>query len=163
MSDGFRAARGEIAGYLDVDLEVHAATSRRWSARSSAGADVATVQRIYAFQVRSLDRYVMSRGYSFLVRRMLARAPSATRRPATSSSAARELLPLLDEIEDSGWFWDTEFMVRARAARACASSRSRAPTCGATTRHPPCAALRDSLRYFVQLAALPAQAAERSG
>src|SRR5262245_59320249 len=24
VTDGFRAARGEIAGYLDVDLEVHA-------------------------------------------------------------------------------------------------------------------------------------------
>ena len=23
------------------------------------------------------------------------------------------MLPLLDEIEDAGWFWDTEFMVRA--------------------------------------------------
>ena len=23
------------------------------------------------------------------------------------------MLPLLDEIQDPGWFWDTEFMVRA--------------------------------------------------
>ena len=62
---------GEIAGYLDVDLEVHCRYIPSLVRAIEKGADVATLRRIYAFQLRSLDRYFMSRGYSFLVRRLL--------------------------------------------------------------------------------------------
>ena len=71
VTDGFRAARGEIAGYLDVDLEVHCRYIPSLVRAIEKGADVATLRRIYALQLRSLDRYFMSRGYSFLVRRLL--------------------------------------------------------------------------------------------
>ena len=71
MTDGFRAARGEITGFLDVDLEVHARYIPSLVRAIEQGADVATVRRIYAFQLGSLDRYVMSRGYSWLVRWLL--------------------------------------------------------------------------------------------
>jgi hypothetical protein len=76
------------------------------------GADVATVRRIYAFQLRSLDRYAMSRGYSYLVRRLLG---VSLRDTETGFKFFRRepLLPVLDAIEDGRWFWDTEFMVRS--------------------------------------------------
>ncbi|HXB55246.1 MAG TPA: glycosyltransferase [Vicinamibacteria bacterium] len=113
VTDGFRAARGEIAGYLDVDLEVHSRYIPSLVRAIEKGADVATVRRIYAFQVRSLDRYLMSRGYSFLVRRMLG---VSVRDTETGYKFFRRLalLPVLEEIRDPGWFWDTEFMVRAQ-------------------------------------------------
>ena len=71
VTDGFRAARGEIAGYLDVDLEVHCRYIPSLVRAIERGADIATVRRIYALQLASLDRYFMSRGYSFLVRKLL--------------------------------------------------------------------------------------------
>ena len=71
VTDGFRAARGTVAGYIDVDLEVHCRYIPSLVRAIEHGADVATLSRIYAFQLRSLDRYFMSRGYSYLVRRML--------------------------------------------------------------------------------------------
>jgi glycosyltransferase involved in cell wall biosynthesis len=112
VSDGFRAARGTVAGYLDVDLEVHSRYIPSLVRAIERGADVAVVRRIYAFQMRSLDRYVMSRGYSFLVRKMLGVGLSDTE--AGYKFFRREaLLPVIDAIEDSRWFWDTEFMVRA--------------------------------------------------
>jgi len=112
VTDGFRAARGAIAGYLDVDLEVHARYIPSLVKAIERGADVATVRRVYAFQVRSLDRYAMSRGYSYLVRRMLG---VDLRDTETGYKFFRRdrVLPILDEIRDPGWFWDTEFMVRA--------------------------------------------------
>lgn len=112
VTDGFRAARGEIAGYLDVDLEVHSRYIPSLVQAIEKGADVATVRRIYALQVLSLDRYFMSRGYSFLVRHLL---DVRVRDTETGFKFFRRetVLPLLDEIEDEGWFWDTEFMVRA--------------------------------------------------
>jgi glycosyltransferase involved in cell wall biosynthesis len=112
VTDGFRAARGEIAGYLDVDLEVHSRYLPSLVRAIEKGADVATVRRIYAFQVRSLDRYFMSRGYSFLVRHLLG---VSLRDTETGYKFFRRetLLPVIDEVRDRGWFWDTEFMVRA--------------------------------------------------
>ena len=112
VTDGFRAARGEIVGYLDVDLEVHSRYIPSLVRAIKAGADVATVRRIYAFQLRSVDRYVMSRGYSFLVRRLLD-VPFHDTETGYKFFRRDRLLPVLDAIRDPGWFWDTEFMVRA--------------------------------------------------
>jgi glycosyltransferase involved in cell wall biosynthesis len=112
VTDGFRAARGEIAGYLDVDLEVHARYIPSLVRAIEKGADVATVRRIYAFQLRSIDRYFMSRGYSFLVRKLLG-VPIHDTETGYKFFRRERLLAVLDEIEDGGWFWDTEYMVRA--------------------------------------------------
>ena len=70
------------------------------------------MRRIYALQVRHLDRYFMSRGYSWLVRRLLD-VPLHDTETGYKFFRRERLLPVLDEIEDHGWFWDTEFMVRA--------------------------------------------------
>jgi glycosyltransferase involved in cell wall biosynthesis len=115
VTDGFRAARGDIAGFLDVDLEVHSRYIPSLVRAIEKGADVATVRRIYAFQLGSIDRYLMSRGYSFLVRQLLAVTLRDTETGYKFFRRSR-LLPILDAIEDPGWFWDTEFMVRAARA-----------------------------------------------
>jgi glycosyltransferase involved in cell wall biosynthesis len=112
VTDGFRAARGTVAGYLDVDLEVHSRYIPSLVRAIETGADVAVVRRIYAFQLRSLDRYFMSRGYSWLVRKLLGVEFNDTE-SGYKFFRRQTLLPVLDEIEDAGWFWDTEFMVRA--------------------------------------------------
>ena len=112
VTDGFRAARGEIAGYIDVDLEVHPRYIPSLLRAIEKGADVAVVRRIYAFQLRSLDRYFMSRGYSWLVRRLLAVGLRDTETGYKFFRRER-LMPVIDAIEDPAWFWDTEFMVRA--------------------------------------------------
>jgi glycosyltransferase involved in cell wall biosynthesis len=112
VTDGFRAARGAITGFLDVDLEVHCHYIPSLVRAVEKGADIATVRRIYAFQIMRLDRYFMSRGYSVLARWVL-----GTRLQDTETGfkffKRERLLPVLDEVQDPGWFWDTEFMVRA--------------------------------------------------
>jgi glycosyltransferase involved in cell wall biosynthesis len=112
VTDGFRAARGEITGYIDVDLEVHCRYIPALVRAIEKGADVATLRRIYAFQIRSLDRYFMSRGYSWLVRRVLD-LPFHDTETGYKFFRRATVLPLLDEVRDGGWFWDTEFMARA--------------------------------------------------
>jgi glycosyltransferase involved in cell wall biosynthesis len=149
VTDGFRAARGRVTGYIDVDLEVHARYIPSLLREIEKGADVATVRRIYAFQVRSLDRYFLSRGYSYLTRLLLATRVSDTE---TGYKLFRReaLLPVLDEIRDEGWFWDTEFMLRAerRGLRivevpgAYVRKRDKSSTVSG---------LRDSIDYFGKL------------
>jgi len=151
VTDGLRAARGKIAGYLDVDLEVHCRYIPSLVRAIERGADVATVRRIYAFQLRSLDRYVMSRGYSFLVRRLLG-VPFRDTETGFKFFRREAGLPVLDEIRDPGWFWDTEFMVRAlrRGLRIeeVPGAYIRRGDKTSTVR-----GLRDSVRYFGKLVA----------
>ena len=149
VTDGFRAARGEVAGYLDVDLEVHARYVPSLVRAIEQGADVATVRRIYALQVRALDRYFMSRGYSFLVRRMLG-LPFHDTETGYKFFRRERVLPLLDEIEDAGWFWDTEFMARA-ARRGLEVTEIPGAYVRREDKTSTVRGVRDSVLYFRQL------------
>jgi glycosyltransferase involved in cell wall biosynthesis len=149
VTDGFRAARGEIAGYLDVDLEVHCRYVPSLVRAIERGADVATLRRIYAFQLSSLDRYFMSRGYSFLVRHLLG-VPFRDTETGFKFFRRAKVLPLLDEIEDAGWFWDTEFMVRA-ARRGLEVVEVPGAYIRREDKTSTVRGLRDSVRYFLAL------------
>lgn len=149
VTDGFRAARGEITGYLDVDLEVHSRYIPSLVRAIAKGADVAVVRRIYAFQVRSMDRYVLSRGYSWLVRKLLDVDFNDTE-TGYKFFRRETLLPLLDAIQDTGWFWDTEFMVRA-ARRGLRIVEVPGAYVRRFDKTSTVRSLRDSVRYFGRL------------
>lgn len=149
VSDGFRAARGEIAGYVDVDLEVHCRYIPSLVRAIEKGADVATLRRVYLFRMRAIDREILSRGYSWLVRRLLG-VPLLDTETGYKFFRRERLLPLLDSVRDPGWFWDTEIMVRALRAGLVIREVP-----GAFVRRfdktSKVSGLRDSLDYFVKL------------
>ena len=161
VSDGFRIGRGRHRGYIDIDLEVGAHYIPACVRALEDGADIATALRVYKFQWRSLDRYLLTKGYVWLVRRLL-----GTRLRDTETGfkffAHRRIGSLLDEIEDPGWFWDTEFMIRAERK-------------GLLVRELPCLFVRrrekpssvrplaDSLDYFRKLMRFRRIAATASG
>ena len=149
VTDGFRAARGEIAGYMDVDLEVHCRYIPSLVRAIEKGADIATLRRIYAFQVFSLDRYFMSRGYSWLVRRLL-EVPYRDTETGYKFFRRRTVLPLLDEVHDPGWFWDTEFMARAHR-RGLKVVEVPGAYVRRTDKTSTVSGIRDSFDYFRQL------------
>jgi glycosyltransferase involved in cell wall biosynthesis len=151
VTDGFRAARGAITGYIDVDLEVHCRYIPSLVRAIEKGADIATLRRVYAFQILSLDRYVMSRGYSWLVRKVL-RVPYRDTETGYKFFRRETVLPLLDEIEDGGWFWDTEFMARA-ARRGLTVVEIQGAYVRREDKTSTVRGLRDSARYFRQLLA----------
>jgi glycosyltransferase involved in cell wall biosynthesis len=149
VTDGFRAARGAVAGYLDVDLEVHSRYIPSLVRAIDRGADVAVLRRIYAFQLGSLDRYVMSRGYSFLVRKLLHVTLSDTE-TGYKFFRREALLPVIDTIEDRRWFWDTEFMVRA-ARRGLRIVEIPGAYIRRADKRSTVRGLRDSVEYFGRL------------
>lgn len=112
VTDGIRVAMGRFVGFIDIDLEVHARYLLPCLLALEAGADVVTAQRIYRFRWRSLDRYLMSRGYFWLMRRVIA-VPLSDTETGFKVFRRDRILPVLDTCEDRGWFWDTEVMVRA--------------------------------------------------
>jgi glycosyltransferase involved in cell wall biosynthesis len=115
VTDGMRAAAGRFTGFIDIDLEVHARYLLPCLLALEGGADVATGQRIYRFQWRSLDRYLMSRGYLWLMQRAIG-VPLADTETGFKLFRRDRILAVLDRCEDRGWFWDTEVMVRAHHA-----------------------------------------------
>ena len=149
VSDGFRAARGEIAGYLDVDLEVHCRYIPSLVQAIEKGADVATVRRIYAFQVRNLDRYFMSRGYSWLVRELLKTKLHDTE-TGFKFFRRQKLLPVLEATRDPSWFWDTEFMIRAEK-HGCLIREVPGAYVRRSDKTSTVNGLRDSLHYLAKL------------
>src|SRR5436190_960483 len=71
VTDGIRAAGGRLVGFIDIDLEVQATYMLPCLLALERGGDIATAHRIYRFQWRSLDRYVMSRGYHWIMSRVI--------------------------------------------------------------------------------------------
>ena len=115
VADGIRASQARLVGFIDIDLEVHARYILSCLLALNAGYDVATALRVYKFSVRSLNRYVLSRGYRWLVRQALG-VPLQDTETGFKFFRREAILPVLDETVDRGWFWDTEVMVRAYCA-----------------------------------------------
>lgn len=113
VADGIRAARGNIVGYIDIDLEVHARYIPSLVLAIQEGADVAIGQRNYLFQPRSLDRWILSKGYHKLAQWMLGMNEFWDTESGYKFFNRARILPVLDEITDQRWFWDTEVMVRS--------------------------------------------------
>jgi glycosyltransferase involved in cell wall biosynthesis len=112
VADGIRVSKGDVAGFIDIDLEVHARYIPSCVNAVENGADVAVGRRVYKLNLWSLDRYVMSAGYVWLMRKLLGVDLNDTETGYKFFKRER-ILPVLDEIEDQGWFWDTEVMVRS--------------------------------------------------
>jgi glycosyltransferase involved in cell wall biosynthesis len=112
VADGFLAATGEFVGFIDIDLEVHARYIPWCVLELQRGADVATALRTYKFRLRSIDRYILSKGYAWLMRTLLG-VPLRDTETGFKFFRRSKLLPVLQQIEDKRWFWDTEVMVRS--------------------------------------------------
>lgn len=118
VSDGFAIAKGEVAGFLDIDLAVSPVYIPQMVASiRDDGYDVATAHRVYLrnFDPFSLVRDVVSDVYSKMVQTMLSLDFQDTE---TGYKFFRRsaLLDLLEKAEETGWFWDTEIMALSKDA-----------------------------------------------
>lgn len=111
-TDGLRAARGTVIGFLDIDLEVPARYILPAVEEIRNGADVVCAWRIYLPNLPLLHREILSKGYSRLVRGQLG-LPLRDTEAGFKFFARERILPLLDQAHNVGWFWDTEIMARA--------------------------------------------------
>jgi hypothetical protein len=114
---GFKASEGEVAGFIDIDLEVHPLYIPALVALiQEDGYDVATGHRFYLVrQTRGLFRHVLSVGYRWLCGRVLGVhvKDSETGCKFFRRETATEIVL---ESENDNWFWDTEVMARAEWA-----------------------------------------------
>ncbi len=116
VADGVRVAKGKIAGYIDIDLEVSAVyISEAVALISAKRADIVIGQRIYRTTFVSIIREVLSRGYRSLAARLVDTGGLDTESGYKFFNRTK-ILPILSKIKHQGWFWDTEIIVIAQRA-----------------------------------------------
>jgi hypothetical protein len=115
LNNAFKHCRGEVFVYMDLDLS----TSLKYlkplvDAISVEGYDFSTGSRMLPESKveRSLSRNISSKTYNFLVRHMLG-SKLRDHQCGFKAFKPESVLTLLDEVEATHWFWDTEIMVRA--------------------------------------------------
>jgi glycosyltransferase involved in cell wall biosynthesis len=115
LNNAFKQSRGEVLVYMDLDL----ATDLKYlkplvEAITLEGYDFSTGSRMMAESKaeRTIGRSISSKTYNFLVRHMLG---SKLRDHQCGFKAFKHdpLIQVLDEVQATHWFWDTEIMVRA--------------------------------------------------
>lgn len=112
VTDGFYQARGEIVGFIDIDLEVHCRyIPAMLTSILVEGYDGAIAHRLYKINFRpdNILRHFFSRGYHSLVRRFLG-LPYQDTESGYKFFRRDKILPLLQYAKSPGWFWDTEIM-----------------------------------------------------
>lgn len=116
VQDGIMLAKGAVVGYLDVDLEnlIDGLLPMYLRVRSGQS-DVVVGKRLYqARKVRPI-RWFLSVGYKNLVHRILS-LPVSDTETGFKMFAREKILPVLRDVKDAAWFWDTEIVVRAADA-----------------------------------------------
>ena len=115
LNNAFKQSQGKILVYMDLDL----ATSLSFlkplvEAITVEGYDFSTGSRMLpeSKAERTFSRSLSSKTYNFIVRHVLG---SKLKDHQCGFKAFRRepLLELLDKVEATHWFWDTEILVRA--------------------------------------------------
>ncbi len=113
VTEGMQLSRGAITGFLDIDLEVHARYILSALVPLEQGhAEIVIADRNYRFSIFALQRYLMSKGYRFLVQKLL-RIPAIDTEAGFKFFRRSAILPVLEHVRDTHWFWDTEVVVRS--------------------------------------------------
>lgn len=115
VHDGIKRARGRIAGFIDIDLDNPARYIFSMILGIRNGhADVCTAYRVYQpkWGLYFIVRMILSRGYAWLSSRLLGTGLKDTE-TGCKFFLRDKILPVLEQVENRGWFWDTEIMTRA--------------------------------------------------
>ena len=115
VASGMRVAEGEVAGFLDIDLEVPASyIPEAVSHIIDLGKDMVVGRRDYRIHLNPSDliRHFLSACYRNLAHALLP-IPVYDSEAGFKFFRRERFLPLLDQIKSDGWFWDTESTIIA--------------------------------------------------
>lgn len=116
VTDGIRAARGTVVGYIDIDCEVDPVyLTHMVSLILKRKADVVIGKRYYRTTPKAMIREILSRGYQWLADTMIGTGKLDTETGYKFFNRIK-IVPILRKTAHPGWFWDTEIMVFAKRA-----------------------------------------------
>jgi glycosyltransferase involved in cell wall biosynthesis len=115
LNNAFKQCSGEVLVYMDLDL----ATDLKFlkplvEAITVEGYDFSTGSRMLpqSKAERTFRRTLSSKSYNFLVRRLLG-SKLKDHQCGFKAFKRQPLMELIDRVEATHWFWDTELLVRA--------------------------------------------------
>ena len=112
VSDGIRASRGKICGYLDVDCEISPSYIPLFTNEVKNGYDIVVGKRFYEKGIKSLQRVIVSILYALIVKAVL-NIPIDDTEAGYKFFNRKAITKLLPAMKSSGWFWDTEICARS--------------------------------------------------
>lgn len=114
LKNAFRGSKGEILIYMDVDLATDIRNLKALVDSIREGYDFATGSRMLPESKieRQLSRQIASKSYNFMVRALLG-SKIKDHQCGFKAFKRDPLFGILEEVEASHWFWDTEILVRA--------------------------------------------------
>jgi glycosyltransferase involved in cell wall biosynthesis len=115
LDRAFRASKGDILGYIDVDLATDMKHLNELIQSIRDGYDFATGSRMLPESnvKRPFKRGLASKGFNFLTRLMLG-SKLYDHQCGFKSFKRTSLFEIMDTVKDTHWFWDTELFVRAQ-------------------------------------------------
>ncbi|MCX6648349.1 MAG: glycosyltransferase family 2 protein [Candidatus Bathyarchaeota archaeon] len=113
FNKAFKAARGAILVYMDVDLATDITHLGALIDAIRGGADIAIGSRLLPESrvKRSTRRNLASLCYNSLIRALFS-TPVHDHQCGFKAFNGARLLEYIDEVEDTHWFWDTEVLIR---------------------------------------------------
>lgn len=115
VAEGIQKAQGKVVGFIDIDLEVPPDYIPQFVRSIEGGADLVVGWRIYDFTLKSLPRWIASKGYNWVRDRVLGTTLRDTE-AGYKFFRRSKILPILKQCVSPGWFWDTEIVVRSQRA-----------------------------------------------
>ena len=152
VRDGFLAASGAVVGFIDIDLEIAAKYIPSAVARiRDEDVDGIVGRRIINWSWRTTHRYLMSKCYAWLARKVLPLGEITDSEAGFKFFRRDAILPVVHACRDTGWFWDSEITALAIGA----GLRLQELPCVYTRRRDKQSSvkpLRDSAEYLLRLA-----------
>ncbi len=116
LNNAFKQSNGEVLVYMDLDL----ATDLKYlkplvEAITVEGYDFSTGSRMLreSKAERTFSRSLSSKTYNFLVRHMLG-SKLRDHQCGFKGFKSKPLMQIIDKVQATHWFWDTELLVRAQ-------------------------------------------------
>jgi glycosyltransferase AglD len=108
-------SKGGIVIFMDADLASNPQHVRELVGLMENGADIVIGSRYLrdSRSSRNAVRFVASRSYNWLVRAALG-SKLSDHQCGFKAFRKERVLPVIEQVEDEKWFWDTELLVRAQ-------------------------------------------------
>lgn len=109
--DGFKRAQGKYVGFIDIDLETGEWYLPKFFSELEKGVEAVIACRVYDFSFWSLPRYLATKTY-ILLRKFLLGLPYADTEGGYKFFRRSQIMPIISQVKNKGWFFDTELMAR---------------------------------------------------
>lgn len=116
VSDGIKESKGKIVGFIDIDCEISPDYIPIFINAVKNGYNLVTAQRIYEFNILSIHRWLASKIYALFVKKLF-NLPLNDTEAGYKFFLRDKIIPVLDKVKDSYWFWDTEIILRAKISK----------------------------------------------